>query len=407
VPFVVATETTGANERMIAAGVGLSTASNTRRAAREAAERAVVSLPDRSADFAIAFATAEHAGDLPDLLEAVTGALGSPYVAGCSASGVIAEAREIETGPAIGVLAVRSDAVRGTPFLFQDAGDGGLTAGIHAGQRLLSSRDTNDLVLVWPDPYAVRPDRLLQGLDTTLGPVPVAGGAASSALPGASTFQFSGSQASSGCVSGIRLGGAFRHHVALTQGCRPLGAPMRVTRAHENLVLEVEGRPAYEALREAAPPEFFDDPEATLQYLTIALLPEPGDTVLRPGEYLVRNILSVDADTGVIEVAADVEEGQSILFALREPAAAGIDVMRMAERVAACEPAGGFKFGLYFNCLARGSSLYGREGVDSAALSRHLPGVPILGFSCNAEIAPLRGMNALLTYTGVLVLVSD
>jgi small ligand-binding sensory domain FIST len=73
----------------------------------------------------------------------------------------------------------------------------------------------------------------------------------------------------------------------------------------------------------------------------------------------------------------------------------------------ASDPTGGFKFGLYFNCLARGSSLYGREGVDSAALSRHLPGVPILGFSCNAEIAPLRGMNALLTYTGVLVLVSE
>jgi small ligand-binding sensory domain FIST len=286
-------------------------------------------------------------------------------------------------------------------------GDAGLTAGLHVGQRLLASRDTNDLILVWPDPQAVHPDRLLQGLDATLGPVPVAGGAASSTLSNGGTFQFSGSEASSGCVSGLRLGGSFRHHLALTQGCRPLGAPRRVTSAHENLLLEVDGIAAYEALRAAAPAAFFDTPETTLSALTIALLPEPGDSVLRPGEYLVRNIVDVDPDTGVIAVAAVVEEGQSILFALREPEAAADDVLRMAERAAAAAPPGGYLFGLYFNCLARGRALYGRDGVDSAALSRHLPGVPLLGFSCNAELAPLRGANHLFTYTGVLVLFSE
>lgn len=392
---------------MIFAGVGLSTESNTPRAAREAAERAVASLPGKRADFAVVFATAEHGDALPELLETLGGALGTPYVAGCSAAGLLVGEREVEDGPGLGVLAVCSDTIRGTPFLFEDAGDAGLTAGLHAGQRLLASRDTNDLILVWPDPRAVRPDRLLQGLDATLGAVPVAGGAASSALPGGGTFQFSGSQAGSGCVSGLRLGGAFRHHLALTQGCRPLGGPRRVTSAHDNLLLEVDGIAAYEALRAAAPDEFFESPGATMNALTIALLPEPGDSVLRPGEYLVRNIVAVDPDTGVIAVAADVEEGQSILFALREPSAAADDVLRMAERAADAAPPGGYRFGLYFNCLARGRSLYGREGVDSAALARHLPGVPLLGFSCNAELAPLRGANHLFTYTGVLVLFSE
>jgi small ligand-binding sensory domain FIST len=180
-----------------------------------------------------------------------------------------------------------------------------------------------------------------------------------------------------------------------------------VTGAHENLLLEVDGVSAYEALRAAAPDRFADDPAAMVDALTVALLPEPGESVLRPGEYLVRNIIAVDPDTGVVAVAADVEEGQSILFALREPAAAEADVLRMAARVAACAPPGGFKFGLYFNCLARGRALYGRAGVDSAALARHLLGVPLIGFSCNAEIAPVRGANQLLTYTGVLVLCSE
>jgi small ligand-binding sensory domain FIST len=392
---------------MIHAGAGLSTEKDTERAAQQAAAQAAAALPEGHADFVIAFATVEHTQEIPELVQAIGSAVGTPYVVGCTATGVLSSERELEDGPAVGVLAVRSDAMRGTPFLFGDTGDHGLTAGLHLGQRLLASRDSGDVVLVWPDPYVVRPDRLLQGLDATLGQVPVAGGAASSPAPSGGTFQFSGGEVATGAVSGIRLGGDFRYHVALTQGCRPLGAPHRITGAHDNFLLEVDGAPALEALRAAAPEERYDDPDEIMSTLTIALLPEPGESMLRGGEYLVRNIVAVDPDTGVIAVAADLEEGQSILFARREPEAAHEDVQRMAARAAAAAPPGGYKFGLYFDCLARGRSLYGREGVDSAALARHLPGVPLLGFFCNAEIAPLRGANYLFTYTGVLVLFSD
>ena len=392
---------------MIVAGVGLSGEAITKSAAREAASKAAEGLGGVRADFSIVFATAEHGADLDDLIGVVTETSGSPYVVGCSAAGVLGAEGEIEDGPAVGVLSVRSDAVRATPFLFRDEGDHGLTAGLHVGQRLLASRDTNDVVLAWPDPFTVRPDRLLQGVDAVLGPVPIAGGAASSSLPSGGTFQFSGQEAGRACVSGLRLGGAFRHQVALTQGCRPLGEPMRVTRAHENLVLEVDGIPALSALRAAAPDDLFDNPDEALAELTVAFLPEPEESRVQAGEYLVRNIVAIDPDTGVLAVAADVEEGQSILFAHREAGAARDDVERMAARAARAAPPGGYRFGLYFDCLARGRSLYGCRGVDSQALARHLPGVPWLGFFCSAEIAPLRGANYLFTYTGVLVLFAE
>ena len=391
---------------MIEAGIGLSSASSTVVAASEAASLSVAGLSGERADLAIVFATGEHADEIPSLLSSVERAAGTPYIVGCSASGVIAQGREVEDGPAIGVLAVRSDAIRATPFLFRDSGDQGLTAGIHVGQRLAGSRATEDVVLVWPDPFRVRPDRMLQGLDATLGSVPVAGGAASCSDGASETFQFNGCEAGCGAVSGVRLAGGIRHQVAVTQGCRPLGEPLRVTGAHENLVLELDGVPALEALRKLAPHDLVEDPEAALASLSVALLPEGGGGALRPGEYLVRNILAVDPDTGVIAVAAEVEEGQQLLFAIREPEAARADVERMARRAAAAAPPGGYSFGLYFNCLARGRSLYGRSGVDAGILSQHLKDIPILGFFCNAEIAPVAGMNHLFTYTGVLVLFS-
>ncbi len=353
------------------------------------------------------FATAEHAQRMPSLLAALATATGTPYLVGCSAAGILAGDAEVESGPAVGVLAVVSDRMRSTPFLFHDDGDQGLTAGIRVGQRLQGSRGTRDLVLLWPDPYHVRPDRLLQGLDAALAGIPVAGGAASFRGDEGTTFQFCGAESAGAAVSGLRLGGEFRHQVAITQGCRPLSAPLLVTRSHENLIFEVEGQPALEALRQRAPADMLENSGWMFHHLFVGLLPDPEGQGARHGEYLIRNIVAADPDTGVLAIADTVEEGQSILFALREPRSARDDLAQMIERVRSHRGDLEYRFGLYFNCPARGRSLYGKDGVDAALLSAAFPGMPLLGFFCNAELAPLRGVNHLFTYTGVLVLVGE
>jgi small ligand-binding sensory domain FIST len=235
----------------------------------------------------------------------------------------------------------------------------------------------------------------------------VAGGAASVRGDAPRTFQLSGGELSEGAVSGVRLGGKFVHHVAISQGHRPLGEPVRITRAHENLIFEVDGRPALDALRERAGDDFFDEPGSALDKLSIGFLPDPQSPRLSPGEFLVRNLVAIDPDTGVLGVADVVEEGEHVVFCVREPDAARQDLARLLALVSAERPARDFRFGLYFDCLARGRALYGKEGVDAAVIARSLPGVPVLGFFCNAEIAPLRGANYLFTYTGVLVLVAE
>lgn len=358
-------------------------------------------------DWCIAFATSEHASQLPSLLRALSEALGTPYMAGCSASGVLVGGSEFERGPALGVLGVGSDQLRATPFLFHDEGDQGLTAGIRLGQRLVGSRAGQDLLLVWPDPFRVRPDRLLQGLDATLGHVPIAGGAASAQDSATSTFQFCGEECGTASVSGLRLGGRFRKAIGVTQGCRPLGEALRVTGAHENLILELDGRSALDVLRERVPPGLLDRPESAFNYLFVGLLPETGSEGFRSGEYLVRNIVAADPDTGVLAIADRVEEGQYILFAHREEQAARQDLTSMLDRLSTECTGLDYRFGLYFNCLARGSSLYHENGIDSGLVLKRFPRLPLLGFFCNAEIGPLRGMNHLFTYTGVLVLIAE
>ena len=115
---------------MIRAAVGISDNANAARAAIEAAEQALDGLEGARPAWGVAFVSPRHRAHLDALLGALAGKLETPYVAGCSASGVLAAGREVEDGPVIGLLAVASDQLRGTPFLFHDEGDQGMTAGL-------------------------------------------------------------------------------------------------------------------------------------------------------------------------------------------------------------------------------------------------------------------------------------
>ncbi len=46
-------------------------------------------------------------------------------------------------------------------------------------------------------------------------------------------------------------------------------------------------------------------------------------------------------------------------------------------------------------------------GIDTAYISGRFPGLPIIGFFGNAEIAPLHGSNHLFSHTGVLALITE
>jgi len=385
---------------MIQAATGLSTRTHSVQAAVEASRQARTDLGGAAPDWCVAFVSAHHESSLPALLGALSENLGTPYIVGCSAAGVLARGKEIETGPAVGILAVASDQLRATPFLFEDVGDSGLTAGTRLGQRLISSRASDDLVLLWHDPRHIHPQRLLESLDATLGALPVAGAAASMNPPDGDTFQFSGDESGPAAVSGLRLGGSFRYYAAVSQGCRILGAPVRVTRAHDNIILEINGRPALEVVRERVPDLFGPVAVGARKTLFVGSADTDGPTPFR-------NVIAIDPDTGMLAITSDVEDGQNVTLAVQESGVARKDLDRTLRHAVADSPGVSFRFGLYFNCLARGRNLYEEEGVDTAVISQALPDVPVLGLFGNAEIAPVAGANRVLMHSGVLVLVGE
>ena len=59
-------------------------------------------------------------------------------------------------------------------------------------------------------------------------------------------------------------------------------------------------------------------------------------------------------------------------------------------------------FGLFFPCVGRGPYFYGGVDRDLQLVQQHFPGLPVIGFYGNGEIAPLHDSNQLFQYAAVL-----
>ncbi len=393
---------------MIEAGSGYSDHENSIEAANAAAKQAMHDAGIGKADWVMVFCTFPHRANYQEILRIVCKITKTKNVTGCSAIGVLSNHGEIEARPGVVVLAVSSSNIRSKPFAIYQLGAGGMKAGEEIGDLLKSSKSPNSLLALLPDPFHIHPELLFKGIESRLGEIPIVGATASEDPRINDTFEFHGDTVASGAVSGLLLDGKFSYKIDITQGCQLIGPPCVITKANKNIISELDGEPAFEVLKKRIPKGILQDPMDILRLFFIAFPPNPDQSDITGGDYLVRNLIGVDQSTGYVAVPQNVEEGQIVGFALRNPEMARNDLKQMLDRISSDQnPENSFKFGLYFNCCARGSSLYGHQGIDTAYISSALGGVPIVGFFGNSEFAPIQDKNHLFTYTGVLVLFSD
>lgn len=385
------------------AGTGLSENPDAAEAGREATRLALENAGVDRADFVLVFATMPHRPRFAALLAEVQRAASTTVLSGCSGAGVIAAGAEVEGGPGVAVLAVQSDRLRAAA-LVEPAGE---DQGREAAGAIARAMTDSSLLITFTDPAAVRPDVLLQGLAAAAPGAPAVGAAASGTPGPGGSFQFCGRNVATRSIAALRLDGPLRRAVGVTQGCLPVGPPSRVTKAQENVVLELDGRPALDVLRARLPAALGESLGRLGGHLFVGLPPDAAQSAIDDGEYLVRPIFAVDPARGALLLGEEVREGQPLVFVLRDGGAARDDLKSMLARLAAQAPPADWAFGIYFNCAGRGTGLYGFPGVDSAFIGSQFPGLPVVGLFGNAEIAPLKGVNRLFTFTGVLALVGE
>lgn len=390
---------------MIRVGVGYSHITAASDAVEQATRTAMGNAKLAKADLAIVFATVDYHKEYSQLFEGVQEISGCDQVIGCSGMSILTSDGEFEGHPSVAVLVLRSDQFSALPFLI--AASEGAPIGTTIRHRIEPELGEKSLLVVLPDVRSIQPAELVQQIGTDGDKLPVVGAAASGDPMGGQMYQWCGKEIAEGSVAGLLLTGSFHTEIGVAQGCQPIGRPLEITRAAGNIIYELDGQPAVEALQRSVELLTEEDIRRSGRMIFLGIAMDGSNRSPKRGDYLVRNLTDIDREQSAIGVAEVVKAGQIVQFHLRNSFAAKeeiIEIMsRLHDRTRGHPPA----FGMYFNCLGRGKGLYGEENHDIRVITEKFPDVPIIGFFGNAEFAPIGNRNFAHSYTGVLVLCSE
>jgi len=378
---------------MIVVGTGQSAGSDGVQAAGEAARRAMARAATLKADLALLLLTPDHKEAIPRAVRQVRETTRAERVLGATVAGTLTTDGELDQeAAAVMVLGGDLQLLAGiTPCAGRSH-----EAGRELGERVGRRSGKGALLLLLPDPVRLDPYAFLDGVRSGAPEVTLAGGGLAGDADGAVCFL--DGRCEQGAVASLLIEGDFTPSLDLTHACQPLTEPMRVTRAAKNTILEIEGRPAVEALARAGEDHALGmSVHRAAELLVMGVMDDAGTG------YVVRPLLGIDRARGAITAGDRIGEGQHVLFALREALSARDDLKAMLDRRASATKDRNV-LGFYFNCAGRGQDLYGAPDVDSGLLQRRFGGGGILGLASSFELAGDEGRAQVHLYTGVLAL---
>ncbi|KAF7599321.1 MAG: hypothetical protein CGU28_14030 [Candidatus Dactylopiibacterium carminicum] len=197
-----------------------------------------------------------------------------------------------------------------------------------------------------------------------------------------------------GGLSGVAFDDRIQTLTGISQGCQPLPGSWRVTRAQDNLIEQIDSRPAVEVFREAAGPALGADLRRAVSTLLVGLSEDDADR----RQFTARRIVALDVRTGRLAINDSAQSGQSLVFLRRDEAAARADLLRMLTelRNACPRPPRG---ALYVSCASRGGIMFERDDSEVEMIRETFGDIPLAGFFAAGEIAGdrLYGQTGCLT----------
>ncbi len=401
----------------ISIGSGLSTIADPVSAALDASERTKQFIHS-PADLVIGFVTASYAQRVGMIADAIRNSLAPKHLLLVSAAGIMGNDTEIIEGPGISLLAMNLPRVDLHPYTL-DATWGPMDPAERASKisETIGANDQMSASIFFADPFSVPlvnlvpalsacrdeyadPSGSTQRIGTILG-----GMASGGIVPGGNTLFIDGKISNHGAM-GITLSGDIQVDTIVSQGCRPIGQPMVVTKARGNLILELGGKPAIDAIRESLQGINETDRELLEDGLFIGRVINEHKSRFGRGDFLIRNILGGDEESGALAIADLVSAGQTIQPHLHDAQTADedlsllMDVQQLYDRP---------KGALVVSCTGRTQEFFEQPAHD-ARLIRHafdLPiegpklakagkelnapdtGIPLAGFFAAGEIGPV------------------
>ncbi|MEM7001361.1 MAG: FIST N-terminal domain-containing protein [Pseudomonadota bacterium] len=358
-------------------------------------------LEARSVDLAILFVSPHFrltAGNVSALIREV---LQPTVLLGCTAEGVIGRDVEFEHGPGMTLVAAHLPNVSLAPFSLQSMGWPKLLDEEDAFRRILGATDESKLFILLVDPFTAPIDDVLTAFNTFLPNLPVVGGLASgSHRPGGNALFFNDRIVNNGAI-GVALSGKFDVDVIVSQGCRPIGEPFRITESQDNVILSLDHETPFVQLQNLVRQLSETDQDLLRNGVFIGRAINSAQEILGRGDFLIRGVMGLDQNNGAMIVSDYMQVGETVQFHLRDASTAEEDLEMMLTPQMLFDPPAG---ALLFSCNGRGTRLYDHPNGDISIIQNVVGDLDLAGFFCAGEIGPIGGKNFLHAHTASLVM---
>jgi small ligand-binding sensory domain FIST len=345
-------------------------------------------------DLAVLFVSGRHTGVMEEIAGAVRELLAPGWLVGCTTGTVVGGEREVEDEPAISLWAGTLPSVAAYRLATVTTTDGMAVTGFPRRDELPFGATA---ILLLGDPYSFPAAELLEGLREQAGiELPVIGGMASAGrAPGGNRLVLDDDIFSEGAVA-VVVGGV-EVDAVVSQGCRPIGAPMVVTSGEGSVVRELAGRPALERVQEVLASLSPDELSLARGGLHVGQVINEHKAEFGPGDFLIRDLLGADKDAGAVAVGGEVEVGATVQLQIRDAESADADLRQLL-----ADQQG--DAALLFTCNGRGTNLFGVPDHDALVVSDALDRAPVAGMSCAGELGPVGDRSFLHAFSASIAL---
>ncbi len=374
----------------------LSTLSGTHEAVAEACG-AVHELGARP-NLAVVFFSPHHVDKAEEIAAEILERTNAECLLGCTGESIIGNDREIEQSPAISLwlASLPGVSVAAMHLEFEKTPEGGTVVGWP--DELPAEWPARSALMLLGEPFSFPADWLLERLNEDRPGVAVLGGMASGAYaPGGNRLIFNRKAFTEGAVAAL-IHGPVEIRAVVSQGCRPIGRSFVVTKAEQNVIFELSGKPPLAQLQEVLIGLSPEDEELAQKGLHLGRVINEYQGEFARGDFLVRNCIGADRNTGALAIGDYVRTGQTVQFHVRDARTADEDLQELLN--AAMQSSGYAAQGaLLFTCNGRGTRLFDQPHHDAGALRKALGTIPVAGFFAQGEIGPIGGKNFLHGFT--------
>lgn len=370
-------------------------------AAAELIERVRPALDESRADLCLLLASAHFEDGFQAVCEKIEESLTPRAFIGATGAGVMGGDTEYEQQTAIVLFVARLPGAKLVSFHLSTDDLGRFDSAEALREHLGVPASARPSFLLLGDPYSINPLDVLRRLHEAYPGRPAFGGMASAGeAPGQNALVFDGHVLRHG-ISGVALWGDVEIETIVSQGCRPIGRHMVITRAERNIIHSLGGRPPLGVVRELLNECSEEDREvAAARGLCVGCVVNEHQAKFGSGDFLIRNALKFDRDSGTLAIDDLVRTGQTIQFHVRDAESAAEDLRRLLQ-LRPPRPAAG---ALLFSCNRRGRRLFPDRHHDARTIARACGGPALAGIFCTGEIGPVGNRNFLHDYTASIAL---